>query len=168
MSLDNASSIVQTIKLMSKVSRRILDKKLESYIFEIFLKTISDLKTKEEVKVFIEDLLSPSEKIMLIKRLAIAILLTKGYTWDKIDHTLKVSRPTIMTVSYFLKHSQNGGYQKVTQKFLADQKKESLLDKIEETLLRLSPPKPYGSSAYERKRRLGKELYVKKLQRKNF
>jgi len=153
---------------MSKVSRRVLDKRLESYIFEVFLKTISDLKTKEEVKVFIEDLLSPSEKIMLIKRLAIAILLTKGYTWDKIDHTLKVSRPTIMTVSYFLKHGQNGGYQRVTQKFLADQKKEALFDKIEEILLSLSPPKLYGSPSYERKRRLGKELYVKKLQRENF
>lgn len=118
--------------------------------------------------MFVEDLLSPSEKIMLIKRLAIAILLNKGYTYNQIDQTLKVSRPTIMTVSYFLKHGQNGGYQKVTKKFLKDQKREILLDKIDELLLQLSPPKLQESAAYERKRMIGKELFMRKTRRENF
>lgn len=139
-----------------------LDKNLEDYIFAIFLKAIADLKTLDEVQNFLEDLLSPTEKIMLIKRLAIAIMLSKGYTYDEIDHTLKVSRPTIMTVSYFLKHSQNVGYQKVTEKILAHQKRDALFDKVEEILIQLSPPKMYGSAAYERKRRLGKELFARK------
>ena len=147
---------------MTKVSRRMLDKNLEDYIFAIFLKAIADLKTLDEVQNFLEDLLSPTEKIMLIKRLAIAIMLSKGYTYDEIDHTLKVSRPTIMTVSYFLKHSQNVGYQKVTEKILAHQKRDALFDKVEEILIQLSPPKMYGSAAYERKRRLGKELFARK------
>ena len=139
-----------------------MDQKLEEYIFAIFLKTITDLKTPTDVKNFLEDLLWPTEKIMLIKRLAIAIMLSKDYTYDEIDHTLKVSRTTIMNVSYFLKHGQNGGYQKVVQKVLADQKKEILFDKVEELLIQLSPPKIYGSPAYQRKRRLGKELFARK------
>ena len=147
---------------MTKISRRLLDQKLEEYIFAIFLKTITDLKTPTDVKNFLEDLLWPTEKIMLIKRLAIAIMLSKDYTYDEIDHTLKVSRTTIMNVSYFLKHGQNGGYQKVVQKVLADQKKEILFDKVEELLIQLSPPKIYGSPAYQRKRRLGKELFARK------
>ena len=110
---------------MTKISRRLLDQKLEEYIFAIFLKTITDLKTPTDVKNFLEDLLWPTEKIMLIKRLAIAIMLSKDYTYDEIDHTLKVSRTTIMNVSYFLKHGQNGGYQKVVHKVLADQKKNN-------------------------------------------
>ncbi|OGD93493.1 hypothetical protein A2697_03160 [Candidatus Curtissbacteria bacterium RIFCSPHIGHO2_01_FULL_41_44] len=153
---------------MTKISRRALDKNLEKYIFTIFLKTIVDLKTLTEVKNFLEDLLSPTEKIMLIKRLAIAVMLTKGYTYDEIDHTLKVARNTIMNVSYFLKHSQNEGYQKVVTRVLADQKKEALFDKIEELLIQFSPPKLYGSGAYERKRRIGKELFKRKSLRDNF
>jgi uncharacterized protein YerC len=153
---------------MTKVSRRELDKNLEEYIFTIFLKTIADLKTLTEVEKFLEDLLWPTEKIMLIKRLAIAVMLYKGYTYDEIDHTLKVSRNTIMNVSYFLKHGQSGGYQKVVARVLADQKKETMFDKIEELLLQFSPPKMYGSGAYERKRRLGKELFRRKSLRNNF
>lgn len=147
---------------MTKVSRRILDKSLENYILATFLRTLTDLKTADEAKKFIEDLLSPTEKTMLTKRLAIAIMLSKGYTYDQIDHTLKVSRPTIMTVSYFLKHSQNGGYQKVASRVVNDQKREALFDKIEELLIQLSPPKLYGGPAYERKRKLGQQLFARK------
>src|SRR3989304_7936774 len=152
---------------MTKVSRRILNRDLENYIFKIFIKTISKLKEAKQIQNFLDDLLSPTEKIMLIKRLAIAVMLSKGYTYDEIDHTLKVSRPTIMNVSYFLKHGQQEGYQKEIDEILKDQRREQLFDKIEEILLALSPPKLYGSAAYERKRRLGKELFIRKSQRNN-
>ncbi len=56
---------------MTKVSRRYLNKELENRIIEVFLKTIVDIKTTVEAKNFIEDLLSPTERIMLVKRLAI-------------------------------------------------------------------------------------------------
>lgn len=149
---------------MTKVSRRILNKELEKHIFELFIKTIADLKNPVEVTNFLEDLLSPSEKIMLVKRLAIAILLLKGYTYDAIDETLKVSRPTIMNVSYFLKYGKSG-YEKVAGRIIGLQKKEELLDKIEELLLKLSPPKRYGSPAFYKKQELGKNLYKRKLKR---
>ena len=75
---------------MSKVSKRLINNNLENRIFEVFIKTIVDLKKPIDVQNFLNDLLSPVERIMLIKRLAIAILLTKGYTYEKIDETLKV------------------------------------------------------------------------------
>jgi|SRR3989338_10238101 len=148
---------------MTKVSRRILDKNLEDYIFSVFLKTITDLKTLSESKNFLEDLLWPTERIMLIKRLAIAVMLSKGYTYDEIDHTLKVSRTTIMNVSYFLKHGQNSGYKEVVARILKDQKREEFFDKIEELLIAVSPKKLYESPAYERKRKAGKELFMRRL-----
>lgn len=149
---------------MSKISRRYLDKELERRIFEVFLKTIVDIKNTAEAKDFIEDLLSPTEKIMLVKRLAIAVLLTKGKTYDYIDHTLKVSRATIMTVSLWLKHGK-GGYGRVVDKIIKSQNKEALMDKIEEILLRLSPPKRFGSIGFENKSKKGKELLRKRLRR---
>ena len=149
---------------MTKVSRRFLNKELEGYIFELFIKTIIELKNPQDVQDFIEDLLSPTERIMVVKRLAIAILLTKAYTYDNIDDTLKVSRPTITKVSYFLKHGKSG-YRKVVNKILEGQKRQALLDKVEEILIKLSPPKRFGSIAFEKKQKAGKDLFKRKLKR---
>lgn len=152
---------------MSKLSRRFLNKELENKIFEVFIKTIADIKTPTEAKNFIDDLLSPTEKIMLVKRLAIAVLLTKGKTYEYIDHTLKVSRATIMTVSLWLKHGK-GGYKKVVDDILKTQNRERLIDNIEEILIRLSPPKRFGSTEFEKKSKKGKELLRRKLKREKF
>lgn len=150
---------------MTKVSKRILNETLEGRIFEVFVRTITDLKNPDEVKDFLEDILFPTEKIMLMKRLAIAILLTKGYTYDTIDQALKVSRNTIMNVSYFLKHGRPGGYQKAVTNIIKRDNNEALIDNLEEILFRLSPPKLYGSTAFEKKQKAGRELYKRKLKR---
>lgn len=149
---------------MTQVSKRMLDKELSERIFEFFIKIVSDLKNPKDVESFIKDILSPTEKIMLSKRLAIAVLLSKGYTYENIDNILKVSSPTIMTVSYFLKNG-DGGYQKAVNKIFNMEKKEELVDKIEEILLQLSGPKRYESPAYEQKRKRGKELVRRRSKR---
>lgn len=152
---------------MSQVSKRILDKELEDYIFNNFIKTIAKLNEPGQIKNFLNDLLSPIERTMLIKRLAIAVMLTKGYTYEQIDHTLKVSRPTIKNISLSLKYRQKGGYQKAVEEILKDQKREAFFDKIEELLIQLSPPKLYKGTAYEQKRRIGQELFRRKSLRNN-
>lgn len=149
---------------MTMVSRRILHKELEQYMFELFIKTIAHLKSAEEITNFIEDFLSPTEKIMLSKRLAIAVLLTKGYTYDAIDNILKVSRPTINKVAFWLKHGKSG-YRNVVEKILRDQKREELWDTIEELLPRLSPPKALGSIGFEKKQEQGKKLFRRRLKK---
>src|SRR3972149_5900235 len=122
---------------MAQISKRFLDKDLEKRITSIFTRTIKDLKNELEIENFISDLLSPTERTMLFKRLAIAVMLTKGYTYETIDHVLKVSTPKIMAVSTQLKHSTRNGYKKITRKILDWENKEALLDKIEEILLTL-------------------------------
>lgn len=151
---------------MSQISRRNIDKTLEDYIFKNFVKTISKLKESSEIQNFIDDLLSPIEKTMIIKRLAIAVMLTKGYTYEQIDHTLKVSRPTIKNVSFALKYNQKNGYKKAVEETLKDHNKEELFDKVEELLLSISPKKLYESPAYESKKQAGKELFIRKLLRR--
>ncbi len=150
---------------MSQVSKRLLDKNLEERIFEVFIKTVVDLKSPVDVQNFINDLLSPVERIMLVKRLAIAILLAKGYTYEMINHVLKVSNPTIVKVAFGLKYGTNNGYKKVVDNFLKHEKREEALDKIEEILLQISPPKAVGSIGFERKSKKGKELYRRKIKR---
>jgi len=152
------------MEYMTKVSKRLLNKDLENRIFEVFTKTLVDLKNSEDVQSFLNDLLSPVERIMLVKRLAIAILLARGYTYESIDDILKVSQTTIMKVSFWLKYGNNG-YKKVIDKFLKDKKGEESSDKIEEILLQLSGPKAYGSPAYEQKRGKGEKLFRRMVKR---
>lgn len=146
------------------ISRRVLNQELEKHILTLFAKTISDLKDLKDIEIFIADLLSPTEKVMLAKRLAIAILLQKGYTYAEIDQTLKVSSPTINKVAFWLKHGKSG-YKNVVKKILDEKKREELMDKIEEILLQLSPPKMYGSLAFEKKQKRGRELFRRRAKR---
>ena len=146
---------------MAKVSKRILNKNLEEHLFTVFIESIINLRNKEDVKNFIADILSPVEKIMLTKRLAIAILLFKNYTYEEIDEKLKVSKSTIMNVSNALKSGKNG-YKKVVEEIIKKQKREKLFLNIDEILLQLSPPKRVGTGGFERKREKGKNIYLRR------
>lgn len=149
---------------MTKVSRRLLDDEIEQRMYEVFWETVAGLKNPEEAEKFLRDLLSPTEQIMLVKRLAIAVLLTRGYTYDDIDETLKVSRSTIMRVSYWLKHGDKG-YQRVIRKILQKRKWSDFWDKIEEFLLTMSPPAKVGSTRYRVKQEAGRKLYKSRKRR---
>ncbi len=65
---------------------------------------------------------------MLAKRLAIAILLAKGYRYETIKSILKVSQETIARVNISLNY-QGEGYEIVVKKVLRDEKIENLLEK---------------------------------------
>lgn len=93
---------------MPQVSKRILSKEIEAKIAETLLEAVSQLRTKSEVADFLQDLLSPVEKIMISKRLAIAVLLLKGWEYPAIKDFLKVSNATVAKISIILK--DNVGY----------------------------------------------------------
>lgn len=150
---------------MTKISKRLLNKNLENRIFEVFIKTLVDLKNSNDVENFLNDLLSPIERIMIVKRLAIAILLAKGYTYETICDILKVTPTTIVKVSYWLKYGNNNGYKKVIDTFQKNKSREETMDKIEEIFLQLSPPKKLGIYGFEQKSKKGKELFKKKVKR---
>ena len=141
---------------MAQVSKYPLKKEVEEKIFEILLKTIADLKKPEEVNEFLEDFLSPVEKIMLAKRLAIAILLAKGYDYRGIREVLKVTPGTVAGVNLKLKYGGRG-YKRVVEKFLREEKIEKLFEKIDEALSQTFPPKGKNWKEWARKRWLVKE-----------
>src|SRR3989344_4824995 len=76
---------------MSQVSKRVLSKKIQESLFQNFWEIFAQIKKPKEVAIFLEDFLSPTEKVMLAKRLAIAILFSKGYNHRSISSLLKVS-----------------------------------------------------------------------------
>ena len=99
---------------MPQVSKRILRKEVEEKVAETFLEAISQVRDKGEVQLFINDLLTPVERVMIAKRLAIATLLLKGWDYRSIEDFLKVSGDTIARVSLVLK--TNNGYKKIVDR----------------------------------------------------
>ena len=83
---------------MTRVSRRRVNTLIETRIYEVFWEHLAQLNTSNLIREFLQSLLSHSEQIMLSKRLAIALMLAKGYTYASIDDTLKVSKATITTI----------------------------------------------------------------------
>lgn len=96
---------------MPLVSKRVLNKSVEDKMYNTLWESFALLKSKSDIKFFLEDLLSSVERKMIAKRLAIAALLLHGYKYESIKDILKVSRETIATVSLALEN--NKGY-KVT------------------------------------------------------
>ncbi len=124
---------------MTQVSRYPISKVIADRIFEIFLKSLVKIHTQEEADQFISDLLTPTEKIMLSKRLAIALLLQKNYDYRSIQKTIRVSTATIASVNMIIKYGSKG-YVNLLNRIL---KEEKLINMMEETVSKIltSPAK---------------------------
>lgn len=62
----------------------------------------SSIKGRDAVKLFLRDLLTPSERIMLGRRIIIARMLIAGESYDEIGEKLRVGRATIGRVHRWL------------------------------------------------------------------
>ena len=124
---------------MPQVSKRPLSKNL----YSIFWQTLADLKSSADVKEFLTDLLTPTEKVMLAKRLAIALMLIKGYDYASIRSSLKVSPQTIGSVSLWLKYS-GSGYRKSIERIIKKQKIAGLIRNVENLLQEIKPERTFA------------------------
>jgi TrpR-related protein YerC/YecD len=139
---------------MPQVSKIKPNPQISKRIHNILLESLLKLKNQTEVVEFITDLLTPTEQIMVAKRLSIAVLLTKGYTYGSIMDILKVSRSAITSVSNAIALSGKG-YQKVVNRLLREQKIKNLLLTIED-IFDIIPPRhsdwsEWGKKKWQRK-----------------
>lgn len=147
---------------MTQVSKYPIHKDIERRMFEIFQTSISSLRNPNDIEEFLNEFLSPVEKIMLAKRLSIAVLLTKGYRYPTISSILRVTPPTIASVSINLKY-RGSGYKRVVQKILQDEKIAAFWQKIEDILSYIPPSKgsdwSYHRKEYEKKKRKNRKPF---------
>lgn len=122
---------------MTQISRKPISKDIERKIYESFYRAIGLLK-ETEAQLFIDDLLTKTERVMLPKRFAIAILLLKGWNYDSIKETLKVTQTTIATVSRTLEFST--GLRKAIENLNKSEAWRSWWEGVEGLLYRLSSP----------------------------
>lgn len=150
---------------MTQVSRYPIAKDVESRIFEVLTDVIAKLQNSSEINDFLEDFLSPVEKIMLAKRLSIAVLLAKGYDYRQIQSILRVTPPTVAAVNVSLKYTGKG-YRKVVEKILAEEKMGEFWNKVDDILSEISglvPPKgrdwSYWRKEKEEKKRSKRKMF---------
>ena len=76
--------------------------------------SISSLKTRDDIKSFLRDLLTEGERIMIGRRILIAQRLLNDEPYDQIMKEMKVGPDTITRVDRWLS-DQNKGYEKAVQ-----------------------------------------------------
>lgn len=124
---------------MAQVSRLPLEKDVEEQITKEFWWIITNLQDEKDVKKFLGDLLTKTERIMLIKRLAVALLLVKGYSYGQIRAVLKVSPTTTNQMQRWLEKGGEG-YKLVIERLLKKEKMELFFKKLNNFLDQVSLP----------------------------
>jgi uncharacterized protein YerC len=132
---------------MSQVSRIALSADLEKEIVSSFRSVITHLQTDHDVTDFLDELLTPTEKIMLAKRLAIAFLLDKNYDYRTIMSILKVSTATVSSVNK--QYAHNGrGYKRVIAMMQSSEQWKQVLNRLDVTLEEVFSPKAWHRRVY--------------------
>lgn len=93
---------------MTKISRLPLRKDVWERVFKLFTETIAETKDKKVAEEFIYDFFSPTERIMFSKRLAAALLIAKGHSYQSIRSVLKISPTTLAKISTKVKFDGEG------------------------------------------------------------
>lgn len=119
---------------MPQVSKRFLNKKTEERIFSLFLGSIISCNSKDTALSLIEELLTPTEKVMLAKRFSIMFMLLEGYDYETIEETLKVSRSTVGYTSTWLK-LKGVGIKRIIEKIKRDEALKSIWVELQDGIL---------------------------------
>jgi TrpR-related protein YerC/YecD len=93
---------------MPQVSKNPVPRETGRRIRKAFTRALVGIRSEREMERYIFDLLTPTEQIMLAKRLAIAALLIEGLPYREISERLKVSTATIGRVNVWLETAGDG------------------------------------------------------------
>lgn len=106
---------------MTKVSRRPLDWKVKRELTREFWYALGKLN-RQEVEIFLRDVLSPTEITMIAKRLEILKQLRSKYDYENIRRTVKVTDATIAKMSEKLQKT-GGEFLKILDRLIVDEKR---------------------------------------------
>lgn len=123
---------------MVQISKKRLDKDIETEMYKQFWKSLSEMKNPQESSEFFSDILTETEKVMLAKRFAVALLVVRERTATEIRQAINVTYSTIATVSSWVKNAKPKT--QAILKSLSSQKDwEVIDDRIEELIDKLPP-----------------------------
>lgn len=76
-----------------------MSKNIETQVYKILYQVLADCKSEERMEQVLKALLTESELSAVARRLAIAVFLDKGQSYDRIKDVLGVSSATIASVA---------------------------------------------------------------------
>jgi uncharacterized protein YerC len=83
---------------MPRVSKNILSEKMQKQITDALFVSLAKMRDTAAVASFMRNLLTPTERVMLAKRLMVALLIKRGLGYQKICKALKISHATVNVV----------------------------------------------------------------------
>src|SRR3989344_4680113 len=113
---------------MTRISRRPVKDDVVERIFELFFQAIGKKSKKEDFLAVISDILSPTEKIMIAKRVTIIFLLMKNVDYQTISDVVKVASGTIAKFQIIMENSK--GVVKALQSTLLNDNLMNMLDEF--------------------------------------
>ena len=137
---------------MPKVSRNQLSREMQQEMMRAFIQTLVKISDDALLRRFLDDLLSPTEKLMLSKRLMAAVLLQRGYSGGAVCTALKMSKTTVWLIQRELVKSGEG-YRTVFDRFFRESRGPRILDAIERFLNAITLPVKGSRSSMRRWKR---------------
>lgn len=119
-----------------QLSSNPLNKNIEKQLREMLLGVLAELRTPEEIKMVLGDVLTEAEMTAVIKRLGIAVYLDKGRSYEDVKNAIKVSSATIASVAENL---GNPGWQEMIKRVKAEQWAVEWTDKLSKNIRRILP-----------------------------
>jgi len=118
---------------MTQVSRNPVHKDVYYSIRDDFLWILASFRSTDEAKAFFYDFFTKTERIMLAKRLAVAMMIHRGFVYEDIRRILRVSTATISRVSDWLDRG-GSGVQRVLERLIKEEKAEVFWNRVNRAL----------------------------------
>lgn len=87
---------------MPQVSQNKLDKKQEQELLKTFHLILAHISRVEDMQQFLLSFLTPTEQVMLAKRLAVVLMLKQGNSDTEISQALHITRMTVSKLRYLV------------------------------------------------------------------
>ena len=126
---------------MVRLSEKRLRKNIFLKISDQLIDSLVDVNSRSSSKRFLKDILGDKERIMLAKRLAIIFMLERGYSFEAISKSVKVSLTTISKIWRKIKTKE---IEFIPDKIRRERKKEKFWSSLEESLRFGLPPMGRG------------------------
>lgn len=95
---------------MPHISKHKLPRETEQALIKNLNLILSSIHKHEEMLLFLDALLTDTEKLMLAKRIAIIVLIAERLTDSEIANRLHVTRITVAKMRYFYEARAKDGY----------------------------------------------------------
>ncbi|MEK7144729.1 MAG: Trp family transcriptional regulator [Patescibacteria group bacterium] len=115
---------------MTHISRKRIKKDVATELANQFLTFLSIARSKAEASVLANEILSQTERVMLAKRLAIIVLLVRGYSFKQIEGALGVTPQTITRIWRGLKDGQYTRIARYAREHTRHFKKETFMEEF--------------------------------------